>query len=157
MADPRIKKKMHTHTDRVTPLICHCALAPTRARRERIRLGSPFPVGFLRAMKLPGCHSNWLDWRTIGPITWHLSARRCCHRAQLRPVSRYTFSFRSSRKGLARRGTPRGSAVFRQATIVAFLHNEKQARSPPVATHDTAVEAALVQQRGGDRSRMLLN
>lgn len=122
MADPRLKKKnahTHTHIDRVTPLICHCALrlAPTRARRERIRLGSPFPVGLLRAMKLPGCHSNWPDRRTIGPITWHLSARCCCHRAQRRSVSHYTFSFRSSRKGLARRGVPRGTAVFRQATM----------------------------------------
>lgn len=73
MAGPIAKEKKnahahtHTHTD-VTPLICHCALrlAPTRARRERIRPGSPFPVGLLRATKLPGCHSNWPDGEQSG-------------------------------------------------------------------------------------------
>lgn len=64
------------------------------ARRERIRPGSPFPVGLLRGNEITGLPLKLARRRTIGPITRHLSAWRCCHHHKQRPpfvVSRYAF------------------------------------------------------------------
>lgn len=152
---------MHTDVGS-TPLICHCAprrfaraLAPDGSckRRERIRLGIAFSGGASPgATKITGLPLKLARRRTIGPITRHLSARRCCHRSrrcallrllQQQPVtmgpSRVTvlLSRFSLAKGVGERdgggneereGGGRIPRVFKQATMWRSCHGPTKNR-----------------------------
>lgn len=150
---------MHgTHTDRVNPFNLSLCAA-TRADSCKERKDTP-GIAFSGGAS-PGNEITGLPLKLARPannrayyVAFVSTALLSPCAEKARRLALHTFSFRPSRKGLARRGVPRGPAVFRQATMWRSCTTKNRPDRHLSRRMTPHCEAAL-QQRGGGRPRML--